>query len=246
MTLPPRNLADSGSPHSCRIMRFTKRVILSLTLLATAGLCAAASKQTGSASGSVHRLDAIVERQCGVTFSVPKGVNVFLVKNSSTTPSVRCTLALLRTDRPHVPATRGVTEGYYEEADLVLVVKAVSTSERLAEFNFALADEPGHHVRYVGQPLTEAAKRIGYMPEKLTRLSVTRKGDASLLAAESMVTQRNSDGSRARSRRLDIIWGTNDISVGATVWCIASKPRDCQFQKQIRILFDTLSTQRSQ
>lgn len=240
-----RNRASSQF-QACRIMRFPKRVILSLTLLATAAVCTAASKSSEPTSRSVHQLDSSIEKQCGVTFSVPRGVIVFLVKKPLTTPSERCTLALLRTDRPHVPATRGVTEGYYEEADLVLVVKAAPSTDRLVEFNFAPADEPGHPIRYVGQPLTEAAKRMGYMPEKVIGFSVTSKNDASLLAAEAMVTQRGSDGSLERSRRLDVLWGKNDTSVGATVWCIASKPRDCEFQKQIRTLFGTLSTLSSQ
>lgn len=159
-------------------MQFLRRVVLSLILLATSAVCAAASKNVEPASRSVPRLDSRIKKQCGVTFSVPRGVTVFLVEKTSTTPSERCTLALLRTDRPHTPVTRGITEGCYEDADLVLVVKAAPATDSFVEFNFAPVGEPGDPIRYVGQPLTEAAKRMGYMPEKVSGFSVTSIDDA--------------------------------------------------------------------
>lgn len=75
-------------------MQFLRRVILSLILLATAAVCAAASKNVEPASRSVHRLDSRIKKQCGVTFSVPRGVTVFLVEKTSTTPSDRPLLQL--------------------------------------------------------------------------------------------------------------------------------------------------------
>ncbi|WP_454765718.1 hypothetical protein [Cupriavidus campinensis] len=201
------------------------------------------SKNPELSSQLAKPIEREIAKQCGATFSVPSGINVMLVQGHRTESSERCTLALTRTGRPHAPAERGVADGYYEEADLVLVVKAEPATDRLVEFNFAPPIGPGESVRYIGQPLTETAKRIGYSGEKVNELSVTRKSDGVLYTADALADQKGLDGSRQPRRRLDILWGNNnDVSVGATVWCMASKPGDCDFQKQVRALFGTLST----
>lgn len=222
-------------------MLVTKRVLLSLPLLTVVSICLATGKNSDLPRQLAKPIERDIARQCGVNFNVPRGISVMLVQGHQAEPSERCKLALTRTGRPHVPAERGIAEGYYEEADIVLVVKAEPATNRLEAFNFAPPISPGQPVRYIGQPLTESARRMGYAGEKVTGISVTSKGESVLYAADAIVVQEGENGPRLRRRRLDVLWGNDDVSVGATVWCIASKQGDCDFQKQVRSLFGTLS-----
>lgn len=182
-----------------------------------------------------------IASQCGVDFSVPRKVNVMLVQTHITDPSVRCTLALISAGRKHSPIERGITEGYYEEADLVLLVKAAPVADQLITFNFAPPVGLGRGVRYIGFPLTDTAKRMGYEAERVSGFSVTGKGEDSLYVADVVVRQKPAKGLPLQRRRLDILWGNNDISVGATIWCVESKLRNCDFQEAVRTLFSTMS-----
>jgi len=178
---------------------------------------------------------------CALTFEVPSEIEVVLVMKEPQ-DSEQCVLGLNKKGVKRRPPEKATGDGYRELVDFVLEVKDVPVAQRLSEFGFVRAPEPAGTVRYVMQPLTESAKQSGYLDKKLRSFKVVEKADERLYVAEMIVLRRDaSHGGILRQRRLDVLWGNGDISVGAILWCAASKPRDCDFDDGIRRIFSTMT-----
>jgi hypothetical protein len=181
-----------------------------------------------------------IRKECGVDFSVPKDYRALLVDDHP--DGVRCIISLVsKTREGRTVSEKGLSEGYRENADAVLLFKTQPISSILPEFNFALDTTSISAVKYIGQPLTFSAKRLGYSQETVTKFSVSSKNRGNLLVAEAEVPQRKANGNIVLHQRLDVVWGNDELSVGATIWCGPLKPRKCALYKGVRNLFESLT-----
>lgn len=195
-------------------MTTSKSFFIGIVFLIAARVCLAIGDNSENSIRMGEPAEADIEKQCGITFREPGRIDVRLVAAPSLDPLARCVLLLIRRGRPPVQAERGLGEGYREIADFVLVVRSQPITENLIEFDFAPSIEPGQSVRYVGKPLTETARSMGYSEEKAISFSAYNKGGGELYVGKSTMTRKRGTSS-VRLKRMNILWGNEDLSVGA-------------------------------
>ena len=183
-----------------------------------------------------------VQQTCGITYLPQQGIHVLLVDYPQANGMTHCTLALQKAKKSQHHSQKGVIPGYQEQSDLILEVKGQGVSEILSEYHFSTNGDPSGAVVYVGQALSKSAKKLGYSDEIRRTLKTESKRNTTLYAGEAVVSQTLPDGKIQKRKRLDIVWGSAALSVGASIWCLPEKARNCDFQQDAMKIFESMET----
>lgn len=159
-------------------------------------------------------LDRSIAKKCGITFKHPKHWRFSYVEPESF--DELCIIAYRDLTRKKEVSHRPVLQGWKEFADNALYVKNTPVNERLSEFYFR-ANENGV-IEYVGEPLTELAKGLGYTADTIDGMDIVKQGAGTLYVGYAHSTKTKVANGKVtiteRLKTVDLLFGNDSISVG--------------------------------
>ncbi|MFT3849381.1 MAG: hypothetical protein QM739_12145 [Propionivibrio sp.] len=178
-------------------------------------LCFAALFHLAPAFGAETyvNLDRSIAQKCGITFKHPKRWDFFYVNPENS--DELCIIAYRDLTRKKEVIDRPM-QGWLEFAHGGLSVQKIPVNERLAEFFFRMGENGV--VEYVGEPLTELAKGLGYTAPTVDGMDVIKRGAGTLYVGYAHITKTTAVNGKAttteRLKTVDLLFGDDAISVG--------------------------------